>query len=70
MLNTIVHDEVVPKIVIEKFSFSQVKIETVKLFTQSTTNIFCISVFNIGSCLASSLTFRPLTLDPWQFACL
>ena len=26
---------------------------------------FCISVFNVGGCLASCLTFRPfLTLDP------
>ena len=54
----------------EKFSFSELKIEKVKFFTQSTTNIFCISVFNIGRGLASSLTFRPLMLDPWQLGCL
>ena len=54
----------------EKFSFSELKIEKVKFFTQSTTNIFCISVFNIGRCLAGSLTFRPLMLDPGQLGCL
>ena len=49
----------------EKFSFSELEIEKVKLFTQSSTKIFGISVFNVGGCLASYLTFRPfLTLDP------
>ena len=54
-----------PKTVMAKFSFSELKIEKVKIFTQSTTEIFCISVFNIGRCLASCFTFRPfLTLEP------
>ena len=64
-LNIIVHNEVVPKNVLEKFSFSELKIEKVKFFTQSPTKVFCINVSNIGGCLASCLTFRPfLTLDP------
>ena len=47
----------------EKFSFSELKIEKVKRFTQSNQN-FCINVFNVGGCLASCLTCRPfLTLD-------
>ena len=54
-----------PKKVVEKFSFSELKIEKVKLFTQSPTKVFCINVFNAGGCLASCLTFRPfLTLEP------
>ena len=48
-----------PKIVEEKFSFSELKMEKVKLFTQSLTKFYCISVFNVGGCLASCLTFRP-----------
>ena len=54
-----------PKIVEEKFSFSELKMEKVKLFTQSLTKFYCISVFNVGGCLASCLTFRPfLTFKP------
>ena len=34
-LNTAVHNEVVPKKVVEKFNFSELKIEEVKFFTQS-----------------------------------
>ena len=65
------HHEVVPKTVVETICFSELKIEKVKLFTQSSTKIFRISVFNVGSCLASCLTFRPfLTLDPQQLGCL
>ena len=45
---------------VEKFSFSELKIEKVKFFTQSSTKIFCNSVFNFGGCLASCLAFRPL----------
>ena len=52
------------KTVVEKFSFSELKIEKVKFFTQSLTKIFYTRVFNVGRCLASCLTFRPfLTLD-------
>ena len=52
------------KTVVEKFTFSELNIEKVKLFTQSSTIIFCISVFNVEDCLASYLTFIPsLTLD-------
>ena len=44
--------------------FSELNIEKVKFFTQSPTKIFCISLFNVGGCLASWLTFRPfITLD-------
>ena len=54
-----------PKTVVEKFGFSKLEIEKVKFFTQSLTKIFCGSVFNVGGCLASCLTFRPfLTLGP------
>ena len=64
-LNTIVHNQVVPKKVVEKFSFSELKIEKVKFFTLSPTKTFCTSVFNVRGCLPSYLTFRPfLTLRP------
>ena len=64
-LNTIVQNQVVSKTVAKKFSFSELKIGKVKFFTQSPTKNFCFSVFNVGGCLASCLTFRPfLTLDP------
>ena len=57
--------------VVEKSSFSKLKIEKVKFFTQSPTKVFCISVINVGGCLANCLTFRPfLTLDPQQHGCL
>ena len=53
-----------PKAVVEKYSFSELKHEKVKLFTQSPTKIFYIGAFNVGGCIASCLTFRPfLTLD-------
>ena len=55
----------------EKFSFSKLKLEKVNLFNQSLTNFYCISIFNVGGCLVSCLTFRPLlTLDPQQLGCL
>ena len=48
-----------------KFSFSELKIEKVNLVTESSNKVSCISVFNVGGCLASCLTFRPFfTLDP------
>ena len=51
-----------PKTVVDKFSFSELKIEKVKLFTQS---FICIDVFNVRGCLASCLSFRPfLALEP------
>ena len=54
-----------PKTVVEEFSFSELKIEKVKPFTQSPNKAFCISIFNVGGCLASCLTLRRfLTLDP------
>ena len=60
-----VYWEGVLNIAVEKFSFSELKIEKVKLFTQSPTKIFYISIFNFGGCVASCLTFRPfLMLDP------
>ena len=53
-----------PKIVVEKFSSSELKIEKVKWFTQRLTKFYCISVFNVGVCLAGCLTFGPfITLD-------
>ena len=42
-----------PKTDVEKFNFSELK------FTQSLTKFYCISIFNVGGCLASCLTFRP-----------
>ena len=54
-----------PKTVVEKFSFSEMKTEKVKFFTQSSTKTVCSRVFNVGDCLASCLIFRPfLILDP------
>ena len=54
-----------PKRDVEKFSFSELKIENIKIFYLGSNQNFCISVFNVGCCLASCLTFRPfLTLDP------
>ena len=45
-------------------SLNELETEKVKLFTQSPTKIVCISIFNVGGCLASCLTFRSfLTLD-------
>ena len=59
------------KIVVEEFTFSEVKIEKAKFFTQSSAKNFCSSVFNVGGCLASCLTFRPmLALDPEQLGCV
>ena len=43
------------KTVVEKFSFSKLKIEKIFFFTQSPTKIFCIRVFKVGGCLASCL---------------
>ena len=43
----IVHNSVVPKISVEKFNFSERKIEKVKLFTQSLTKFSCISVLTL-----------------------
>ena len=51
---------------LEKFSFNELKIKKVKLFTQSPIPKFfaLINVFNVGGFLASCLTFRPfLMLD-------
>ena len=64
-LNTVVQNQVVPKTVVEKFSFGKLKIEKVKKnCAQSPTKIFCINVFNVEGCLASCLTFRSfLMLD-------
>ena len=53
------------KTAMEKFSFTELKIEKIRCFTESPTKHFCISVFNVGGCFASCLTFRPFkTLDP------
>ena len=55
----------------EKFSFSELTIEKIELFTQSFTKFYCISVFKVVGCLASCLTLRPcLMLDPEQFVCI
>ena len=62
--NGIVHNEVVPKTVVEKFSYNEPKIEKANFFTELKKKISS-SVFNVGGCLASCLTFRQfLTLDP------
>ena len=40
-------------------------------YSQSLTKFCCITVFKVGGCLASCLTFRPfLTLDSSQYGCL
>ena len=36
-----------PKAVVEKFSFSELKIETVKFFTQSPTKIFALALLTL-----------------------
>ena len=60
-----------PKTVVEKLSFSELKIEKVKLFTQSLTKLYCISVFNVGVWLVTCLTFGPfLMLDLVQLGSL
>ena len=60
-----------PETVVEKFSFSELKIEKVKSFTKNSTKFFCISVLNVGVCLASCLTFRPFSpLDRPIATCL
>ena len=51
------------KTVVERLSFSEFNID--KLFTQTLTKFYCINAFNVGGCLATCLTFRPLlTIDP------
>ena len=42
----------------EKFSFSKLKIELNLKRTKGSTKSFCISVFNVGGCLASCLKKR------------
>ena len=64
-VSALVHDYVVRKNVVEKFNFNELKIEKVKLFTQSPTKIFCINVFNVGGCLASCVTFTVRPLVTW-----
>ena len=60
-----------PKTVVEKLSFSELKIEKVNFFTQSPTNIFCITVFNVGGYIVTYLTFKPFLMsDPSQLSCL
>ena len=55
-----------PKTVVEKFNYSELKIEKSKFFTQISAKPFCSSIFNVEDCLASCLTFRPfLTLATW-----
>ena len=47
----------------------KLKLKT-QFFTQSTTKMFCISILEIGHCLASCLIFRPfLMLGPQQLGC-
>ena len=66
-----VHNYIVSKKVVEKLSFSELKIEKVKLFTHSSTKFYYNNVFNVGVCLASCLNFRPfLTLDSERLDCL
>ena len=55
-LRSIVQNQVVSKTVEKKFSFSELKIEKIICFTQSSTKIFCISFFNVSIGLASCLT--------------
>ena len=60
-LNTVIHNEVLPKTVVEKLSFSKLRIEKAKLSKTESQQMFCISVFNIKGCL----TFGPfLTCGP------
>ena len=53
------------KTIVEKLSFSELKIEKIKSFAQSPTKFFYISVLNVAGYLVSCLTFRPfLTIGP------
>ena len=47
-LNTIVHNKVVPKTVVKKFSFSELKIKKVKFFTQHPTKIFALAFLKLA----------------------
>ena len=60
-----------PKTVVKKFSCSELKIKKINFFySEFNQNFFCSSVFNVGGCLASCLTFRSiLTLDPYKKTC-
>ena len=63
-----------PKTVVEKFSFIELKIEKVKFFTESPTQIFCISVFNVGGARSKLLNFKTIfNVRPfltYQLGCL
>ena len=63
-LNTIVHNCIEQKTIVDKFSFSELKVEKVKFFTQRPTKIFCISFFNVGGCLESCIILIT-TLAAW-----
>ena len=72
-LITIVHNQVVSKTVVEKFSFSDLKIANVKFFTQNPTKIFAVVFLKleVASKFRPFRTFRPfLTLGPQQLCCL
>ena len=47
-LNTIVHNQVVPKKLWRNLALMKLKL---KFFSQSPTKSFCINVFNVGGCL-------------------
>ena len=50
------------KTIVEKLSFSELKIEKIKSFAQSPTKFFYISVLNVAGYLASCLTFTPFLM--------
>ena len=53
-----------PKVVVEKFRFRELKIVYVKFLTPI--KIFFIGVFNVGGCLARCLTFRTLLTSNFE----
>ena len=60
----IVHNTIVPKIVLKKFSYSELKIEKVKYFTQSSTKNFCSSVL-LSKLLNFQTIFNVRPLETW-----
>ena len=59
------HNEVVPKTIVEKFSYTELKTEKVKRFTQSSTKNFCSSVFERWRLLNFQTSFNVKPLATW-----
>ena len=54
-----------PKYLSGNLASVNLKLKKLNYLLRVQPKFFCISIFNIGGCLASCLTFKPfLTLDP------